>query len=156
MAAADASGDVEEVDDWWEENCSIIPPEPLRLILVAYLGTALATFADDLKLLYSYFIKDFDSTLMQKAIATVSDWCESKSMKVAPTKTFHVQFGPSNPNAKYSVNNIEIERKEVVRDLGFYIKNDCSIIDHLDIITTNANRKYYSIFKKIIIKDEKI
>uniref|UniRef100_A0A914PAL6 Reverse transcriptase domain-containing protein n=1 Tax=Panagrolaimus davidi TaxID=227884 RepID=A0A914PAL6_9BILA len=113
-------------------------------------------FADDLKLLYSYFINDFDSTIMQKAIATVSDWCESKSMKVAPTKTFHVQFGPSNSNAKYSVNNIQIERKEVVRDLGFYIKNDCSINDHLDIIISNANRKYHSIFKKIIIKDEKI
>uniref|UniRef100_A0A914PY44 Reverse transcriptase domain-containing protein n=1 Tax=Panagrolaimus davidi TaxID=227884 RepID=A0A914PY44_9BILA len=113
-------------------------------------------FADDLKLLYSYFIKDFDSNIMKKAIATVSEWCETKSMKVAPTKTFHVQFGPSNPNAKYSVNNIEIERKEVVRDLGFYIKNDCSINDHLDIVTANANRKYYSIFKKIIIKDEKI
>ncbi|KAK0403996.1 hypothetical protein QR680_017230 [Steinernema hermaphroditum] len=31
-----------EVDEWWLEHCSIIPPEQLRLLLVAVLGSALS------------------------------------------------------------------------------------------------------------------
>uniref|UniRef100_A0AC34G064 Reverse transcriptase domain-containing protein n=1 Tax=Panagrolaimus sp. ES5 TaxID=591445 RepID=A0AC34G064_9BILA len=76
-------------------------------------------FANDLKIIYSYLIKNFDPEIIKKALATVTQWCESKSMAVAPKKTYHVQFGPTNSAAKYVLNNIEIEKKEVVRDLGF-------------------------------------
>ncbi|TKR80531.1 hypothetical protein L596_014593 [Steinernema carpocapsae] len=45
----DANGDgiqltvaVPERDQWWEEHCSIIPPETFRLILVALVGSALS------------------------------------------------------------------------------------------------------------------
>uniref|UniRef100_A0A1I7ZN74 G_PROTEIN_RECEP_F1_2 domain-containing protein n=1 Tax=Steinernema glaseri TaxID=37863 RepID=A0A1I7ZN74_9BILA len=31
-----------DADEWWQEHCSIIPPEPLRLLLVAVVGSALA------------------------------------------------------------------------------------------------------------------
>ncbi|CAD6192609.1 unnamed protein product [Caenorhabditis auriculariae] len=32
-----------EADDWWEENCSIIPPEFFRLVLVGVVGACIAS-----------------------------------------------------------------------------------------------------------------
>uniref|UniRef100_A0A914Z0R3 Reverse transcriptase domain-containing protein n=1 Tax=Panagrolaimus superbus TaxID=310955 RepID=A0A914Z0R3_9BILA len=113
-------------------------------------------FADDLKLVYTYFIKDYDQSIMQNALATVSDWCSNESMAVAAHKTFHVQFGTPNPQAIYSLNNSEIQRKDMTRDLGFFIRNDGSISQHLNVITRNVNRKMFSILKKITIKDPKM
>uniref|UniRef100_A0AC34GCW4 Uncharacterized protein n=1 Tax=Panagrolaimus sp. ES5 TaxID=591445 RepID=A0AC34GCW4_9BILA len=60
-AAASDSGDVEEVDDWWEENCSIIPPEPLRLVLVAYLASYILLFPVNL------FMDYFESEVLAEA-----------------------------------------------------------------------------------------
>uniref|UniRef100_A0A7E4VLD4 G_PROTEIN_RECEP_F1_2 domain-containing protein n=1 Tax=Panagrellus redivivus TaxID=6233 RepID=A0A7E4VLD4_PANRE len=37
------SAETSEVDDWWEDHCSIIPPETLRIVLVGVIGTLLAT-----------------------------------------------------------------------------------------------------------------
>jgi hypothetical protein len=113
-------------------------------------------FIDDLKLFYSYFINDFDPTPLQNAINTVLNWCESTAMALSSEKTFHVQYGPKNPNAKYSINDTPIETKEVTRDLGLYIKNDLSMSHHIDIITTTANGKKWSILKKVVTKDPKI
>lgn len=31
-----------ESEDFWQEHCSVIPPEPLRLIMVALIGTTVA------------------------------------------------------------------------------------------------------------------
>jgi hypothetical protein len=33
----------ESEDDWWNENCAVLPPEGLRLFLVGILGTFVAT-----------------------------------------------------------------------------------------------------------------
>jgi hypothetical protein len=93
---------------------------------------------------------------MSNALIVLTDFCDSKSISIAPTKTFHVQFGPSNFEAVYNIGDVVIARKDIVRDLGFYIKNDCSIDEHVNIITANANKRYYSIFKKVITSDEQI
>ena len=49
-------------------------------------------------------------------------------MSISTGKTFHVQYGKKNPSARYFINNALIEIKELTHDLGFYIKNDLSII----------------------------
>jgi hypothetical protein len=113
-------------------------------------------FADDLKLLYSYSKNEFDPAPLQNALNAIQNWFTDNSMSVAAHKSVHVQFGGDNPNANYCINNVPIERKEVTRDLGFYIKNDLSINHHLETIVSSANAKMYSILKKVITKDSKI
>uniref|UniRef100_A0A914PJ73 Reverse transcriptase domain-containing protein n=1 Tax=Panagrolaimus davidi TaxID=227884 RepID=A0A914PJ73_9BILA len=113
-------------------------------------------FADDLKLVFSYYINDFDPAILQNILNELFMFCSEKSITTNPTKSVHVQYGHPNPNAKYFINNAEIERKDVTRDLGIYIKNDLSMSHHIDMIYSSTNCKMYSILKKVITNNPQI
>ena len=113
-------------------------------------------FADDLKIIYSYLLENFDPTIIQNAINAIVEWCNSKSMQISAPKTYHLQFGKPNPAANYFIDGAPIIQKNVVRDLGFYISNDLSLSHHIDHITGNAYKSLFSILRKVIIKDASI
>ena len=47
-------------------------------------------------------------------------------------------------------------KEYLTRDLGFYIKNDLSMNDHIDYIIANVTRKMHSINKKLLVSDPQI
>jgi hypothetical protein len=113
-------------------------------------------FADDLKILYSYNIKDFDKSILQNAINDIIEWCDENSMDLSTPKTHHIQFGKPNDAAIYSIKEMEIERTETVRDLGLFISSNLSFSMHIDNIVSNATKKLFSITKKVVTNNKNI
>uniref|UniRef100_A0AC35GV75 Reverse transcriptase domain-containing protein n=1 Tax=Panagrolaimus sp. PS1159 TaxID=55785 RepID=A0AC35GV75_9BILA len=65
-------------------------------------------FADDLKIYFAYYKNSFDISVIQNAINAVFNWSSDNSMTTSASKTFHMQYGPKNEDAKYFINNTPI------------------------------------------------
>ncbi|MFH4980713.1 hypothetical protein AB6A40_007422 [Gnathostoma spinigerum] len=52
-----------EGDSWWEEHCSVISPEPERLIIVGFIGSILATVSAIFNAFLFYSLLSIPSTL---------------------------------------------------------------------------------------------
>uniref|UniRef100_A0A914PWI2 Reverse transcriptase domain-containing protein n=1 Tax=Panagrolaimus davidi TaxID=227884 RepID=A0A914PWI2_9BILA len=113
-------------------------------------------FADDLKTLYSYNIKDFDKSVLQNAINDIIEWCDENSMDLSTPKTHHIQFGKPNDASVYKIKETQIEKTETVRDLGIFISNNLSFSNHIDNIVSNATKKLFSITKKVVTNNKSI
>uniref|UniRef100_A0A914P5N6 Glycosyltransferase family 92 protein n=1 Tax=Panagrolaimus davidi TaxID=227884 RepID=A0A914P5N6_9BILA len=113
-------------------------------------------FADDLKIIYSYHINNFDKSVLQNAINDIIKWCDENSMDLSTPKTHHIQFGKPNDAAVYKIKETQIEKTETVRDLGIFISNNLSFSNHIDNIVSNATKKLFSITKKLVTDDKNI
>uniref|UniRef100_A0A914QGR1 Reverse transcriptase domain-containing protein n=1 Tax=Panagrolaimus davidi TaxID=227884 RepID=A0A914QGR1_9BILA len=131
----------------------------LFIIFITELSDILSTlpgilhllFADDLKIYFAYFKNSFEISIIQNAINAVFNWSSENSMTTSTSKTFHMQYGPKNEDAKYFINNTPISTVTIVRDLGIMLENNLQPHAHIKKIVGSAMASMFSIIKRVLI-----
>ena len=101
-------------------------------------------FADDTKL-YSTDVNSLQSTLNY-----LSQWTESRQLKLAPHKCASLQISkPSNksPCPTLSIQNTPLPYTSSFKDLGIYISSDLKWTDHIFFVFKQASLVSYQILK---------
>lgn len=105
-------------------------------------------FADDLKL-YRSISSAYDCEMLQDDLSKVVDWCRRNKMslnvdKCAIMSTTHSRNKVIFP---YAVDNDQLERVAVKKDLGILFDEKLSFNEHIDDITRKAYRMLGFIFR---------
>lgn len=97
-------------------------------------------YADDLKF-YKSITQLEDCQKLQEKIERLLDFCKTHQMKLNVSKCKVVSF-TKNTNRfiefHYSINNQQLQRESVMRDLGVFYDNKLSFNNHIEIIHNSA------------------
>ncbi|KAL0829565.1 hypothetical protein ABMA28_003076 [Loxostege sticticalis] len=98
-------------------------------------------FADDLKLSKTIESMD-DAVLLQKDIDSLSKWCDMNGMELNVKKCSFIKFTIKTNvlPTKYSVNGINLEEVQVIRDLGVLMDSKLTFVPHIDHTIKKASR----------------
>ncbi|KAL0819973.1 hypothetical protein ABMA28_007970 [Loxostege sticticalis] len=98
-------------------------------------------FADDLKLSKTIESMD-DAVLLQKDIDSLSEWCDMNGMELNVKKCSFIKFTRKTNvlPTKYSVNGINLEEVQVIRDLGVLMDSKLTFVPHIDHTIKKASR----------------
>ena len=77
---------------------------------------------------------------MQTDINSINEWCKTWLMKLNANKCKVLHMGKSNTNANYTINEVTLESSTSEKDLGVLISSDLKWSNHVQTISTRANR----------------
>lgn len=103
-------------------------------------GAHILSYADDSKL-YKSITNRNDARGLQRALDNLSRWSEENCMQLNSAKTYHVSYYKDNTvheNTFYFIGNVEIERKEQIRDLGVTFDRKMTFDAHITSITNRS------------------
>lgn len=99
-----------------------------------------SAYADDMKLWIRVNNEDSFSVLDQ-ALLYLHLWCNNNGLHINSEKTFVISFTLSTPiHHDYFIGNINLFRKNSIRDLGVHLLSDGNFQTHINIITKKAYR----------------
>ncbi len=109
----------------------------------------ISMFADDTKL-YGSVPAD-----LQSSINSMTEWLDRHKLKLASHKCYILNINkPSIVNdSHYFINNITVESKSVMKDLGVFISHDLKWAAHIDYLYNNASSVSYHILKSFKSKN---
>ena len=97
-------------------------------------------YADDMKL-YLEIRNEEDVQMFQEEINIFSIWCQKSLLKLNVQKCKSIAFTRkrNTPDIIISLGNEEVEKCEIIRDLGVVLDTKLSFIDHYNTIISRAN-----------------
>jgi hypothetical protein len=95
-------------------------------------------FADDAKIYHSFFVNQH-CTQLQTDLDAVAMWADTWQLSISTSKTFLLHLGSKNPQMQYTINGVNIQGKDQVKDLGVIISNDLSWRAHCVETVRKAN-----------------
>lgn len=107
-------------------------------------------FADDMKL--KKRIKALtDPPILQSAIDALHEWSAANSMVLNGSKCAVISFSrrKSKIIAFYKIDNVTLERKTHVRDLGIILQEDMSFKKQIDHVVTNGFRALFFVKRRV-------
>lgn len=111
--------------------------------LIPLLKCETLLLADDLKIFTN--IKSYnDGIALQEDLNTLNNWCTTNKLKLNANKCVVISFTRKNDQRttlyNYRINNIELRRETVVRDLGILMDEKFTFASHIDSITKRSYR----------------
>ena len=105
-------------------------------------GASFLFYADDLKI-YEKVNNESDAVKMQRIIDKMSSWCSKNGMFLNVDKCSVISFSRRRTiyYHDYSINEIQINRTSVIRDLGVFLDSKMSFKFHVNIIISKANSR---------------
>lgn len=124
------------------------------LLFIIFINDLLATlssgsgFADDLKI-FRKINGTFDCNLLQQDLTRIIEWCEKNKMVVNVKKcaVMSTTFSLNKIQYVYKINNEELERVSIKKDLGVIFDDKLSFNEHIDDITRKSYRMLGFIFR---------
>lgn len=109
-----------------------------------------ALLADDLK--FFRIIRGLlDCQILQQELNQLSEWCDYNNLDLNTNKCKSVTFS-RNVNRlhfTYQLENVNLEKPRVIRDLGVFFDAELSFVDHIDIIVNKAMRMLGFLFRTL-------
>lgn len=98
-------------------------------------------FADDVKL-YNSIANEDDMACLQEDLVNISEWCRDNDMDLNAGKCKFIIFTRKTdfPVLNYNINGIELERVNVIRDLGVLLDSELSFKYHIDNLVNAGNK----------------
>ena len=105
-------------------------------------------FADDLKLLYRISSVS-DCIKLKNDLNKIVNWCAINLMQLNIEKCCVISFSRKKDPIlfDYYINNIKLQRVEIVKDLGIWLDSKLKFKEHLNKVTLKANRRWYNIVR---------
>lgn len=99
-------------------------------------------YADDLKL-YKTIHNNCDSNQLQYDINSISEYCHINQLKLNKSKCYYIHFSRKIIPiiTKYKIENLNIERKKEVKDLGIIFNQYFSFGSHITQLVNECQRK---------------
>ena len=97
------------------------------------------SYADDLKF-FSTITSVDDCEKIQEDLNNLHGWCNDNGMELNVNKCKVMQFYRKKETTQfnYQVNDVNLEKVNVIKDLGVYFDREMSFNDHIDYITNKA------------------
>ena len=108
------------------------------------MGTAITTtllYADDVKL-YFEIVNDSDVVTLQQSIDKFAKWAQTWQSSLSSEKCCHIRLSLlacKNP-VNYHINDAALNTVDTMRDLGIYIDNKLTFVEHINLIVAKAHR----------------
>ncbi len=107
---------------------------------------SLKLFADDCKL-YVRVKTNENFELFLEDLGNLFRWAQSNGLTLALDKTAIMHLGYSNPCNSYTVNDIELEEVDIVKDLGVHFSSNLKFANHINIVCKKAFNRANLIYK---------
>jgi len=109
-------------------------------------------FADDVKIYL--VVGDIDSSsVLQCGLDALFDWSLKWQLSVSTKKCLILQFGHSNKQFKYNINNMVLPNVTEFKDLGIIVDHELKFKRHIQDITTRAHQRASLILRCFKCKD---
>lgn len=107
-------------------------------------------YADDIKI-YREVKSDNDCSALQDDINRLYRWCVNNNMSLNISKCLIITFTKNKCpiHNTYKINNTNVARQNIVKDLGVLLDSKLSFTDHYDCIISKANKAMGFIFRTI-------
>lgn len=98
---------------------------------ISNINSNILLFADDAKL-FRTIKTPLDSNLLQYDLDNISNWCDNNKLYLNVSKCKIITFTRKRVSIlnKYFLNGIELERVNLIKDLGVYLDSSLSFNDH--------------------------
>lgn len=109
--------------------------------LVDHIYNPCLLYADDLKIFTNIY--DIRNCIkLQSDLMAVQKWCEDNSMQLNAKKCVVISFTKKRHKIiyDYTINNITLERKVIVKDLGILFDSELSFRSHYDYIVERGRK----------------
>ncbi|XP_045510151.1 uncharacterized protein LOC123705431 [Colias croceus] len=126
----------------WKESIIVpIPKTGDANLINNYRPISILSVFDDLKILRT--IKSTtDSTLLQKDINSLAEWCNINKMKLNSEKCYHIRFSRHRSRGiiapSYQINNHILATVDKIKDLGVYFDAKLNFHAHFNNIINNG------------------
>ena len=98
-------------------------------------------FADDMKL-YLRIASFNDKLLLQSDLDRLQLWCIKNGFECNIKKCFIITFGKNyEDDYKYTLNNSELERVYIIKDLGVYFDSKLTFQQHIEYVSSKATKQ---------------
>lgn len=105
-------------------------------------------YADDLKL-YAVVKDSQDLILLQQALETFANWCQTNRMLLNVSKCSVVSFARKRSILihDYKLNGTNLDRKQTIKDLGVLLDSELTFKCHISYIVSKASSRLGFIFR---------
>lgn len=104
----------------------------------------ISIYADDIKSISAFDNYSLDLETLLEKLAT---YMISRQLKLSVEKTKVVHYGNKNPENFYALGDRLIESTSCIRDLGVFIDNQLSFVEHINRKLQLANQTMFTILK---------
>ena len=113
-------------------------------------GSCIKLYADDVKL-YFEIVDDSDVVTLQQSIDKFAKWAQTWQLSLSAEKCCHIRLGLlacKNPvNYHTCINDVALNTVDTVRDLGIFIDNKLTFVEHINLIVAKAHRRANQILR---------
>lgn len=106
------------------------------------ISSSIKLFADDC-VIYRKILEPGDHSVLQSDLDNISSWCDTWLMKLNPTKCKSMRISRTSNHVlpcDYLLSNVSLTQVTSYKYLGIIISDNLSWQNHVDYITSNANR----------------
>nr|CAD2172535.1 unnamed protein product [Meloidogyne enterolobii]CAD2172536.1 unnamed protein product [Meloidogyne enterolobii]CAD2175257.1 unnamed protein product [Meloidogyne enterolobii] len=118
-------------------------------------NVSIAMFADDIKLTFS-FRNESECHALQNAVNNLVDWNTIWGLNVSLDKTVIFHIGNKNPKFNYYVNNNELPKADIVKDLGVITNNKLTFEEHINHVRNISMLRSVQLLRNIKSTNPKI
>lgn len=104
-------------------------------------NSQLVLYADDSKLFVA-LPRGASSVGLQKDLDSLYRWSSTWGLEISSAKCVILSLGYTNPRFPFYINNVEIQRRDLVKDLGIYVNSNLKFTEHIAHIVQNG---YYMV-----------
>ena len=114
-------------------------------------------YADDVKL-YLEITNESDVDILQHSVNKFIAWAQTWQLSLSAHKCLHMRVGllRSASPFTYRINELELSRVDMIRDLGVYIDNKLSFSGHIKQIVAHAFCRSSQILRCFLSRDNDI
>lgn len=155
------------INNVYSSECSILSGVPQGSVMGPFMfilyvndlidvikNSHLIQFADDSKI--SFRFKTINQiSLFHEDLQRIFDWFSSWQLPVNFTKSNLLHLGKNNPNINFSINNVNLNIVNEVKDLGILINSNLSFSTHCIKISSTARYRFAMIYRCFLCRDLK-
>ena len=111
--------------------------------LLCKLDSVCFAYADDIKIICK------NKALTEKDLKTIEIWCSKNSMNLNPRKVTELRLRNNQNSNCFFLNNVQIQRVEVQKDLGYLVNEKLSWKNHVENRCKKATSAFFQIKRNL-------